>query len=69
MATTKKKYSGARKKAATTAATKTFGGKKYSQSSCHKTLTEAKKAAEKARAGGKNARVVEKCVFTRTAGR
>jgi len=72
---TKKKSSGGRKKSTTAAATATkkFAGKTYSKASCHKTKTEAKKAAERARAAGKNARVVKSgtanCVYVRGAGR
>lgn len=46
---------------------------RYKKATCHKTKTDAKKSADRARATGKNARVRKSttgyCVYTRGAGR
>jgi len=41
------------------------GEKWYTKESCHSTEAAAKSKAEKVRSEGKNARVVDNCVYTR----
>lgn len=52
---------------ATTTASKKFSGKVYAHSGCHSTEAAAKTAAKNARSAGKLARVVGKCVYSRSA--
>lgn len=61
--TRKKRISG------TTPATVTIAGSKFTKAACSRLKSDAQKTAEKARAAGKNARVIKSgtgyCVYTR----
>jgi hypothetical protein len=43
-----------------------FSGKTYTKTSCHTTKAIAQKTAKEIRSSGKLARVVGRCVFTRS---